>query len=91
MIIQSDNGREFVAKVIEQLLKIWKDCKIVHGSPHHSQSQGSVVRANADVETMVTQWRRRKKVRTGAGASSLLHTQKKTTDTMKVSSKYHMW
>jgi hypothetical protein len=56
MILQSDNGREFVAKVIEELMKIWKDCKIVHGSPCHPQSQGSVERANADVESMVTQW-----------------------------------
>ncbi len=55
MTLQSDNGREFVAKVIEQLLKIWKDCKIAHGSPHHPPSQGSVVIANANVETMVTQ------------------------------------
>ena len=56
MILQSDNGREYVAKVIEELMKIWKDCKIVHGSPCHPQSQGSVERANADVESMVTQW-----------------------------------
>jgi hypothetical protein len=88
MIRQTDNGRELVAKVIEELLKVWKDCKIVHGSTRHPQSQGSVERANADVETMVTQWLEDKKVRTGAGASSLLHTRK-TTDTMKVSSKYH--
>jgi hypothetical protein len=45
-----------VAKVIEELLKIWKECKIVHESPRHPQSQGSVDRANVDIETMVTQW-----------------------------------
>ncbi len=56
MILQSDNGREFVAKVIDEFLKIWKDCKIVHGLPHHPQSQESMERANADVETMVAQW-----------------------------------
>jgi len=56
VILQSDNGREFVAKVIEELMKLWKDCKIVHGSPRHPQSQGSVERANADVESMVLQW-----------------------------------
>ncbi len=54
--MQSDNGREFVADMIKELLKIWKECKIVHGSPRHPQSQGSVERANADVTTMVTQW-----------------------------------
>jgi hypothetical protein len=56
MILQSDNGWEFVAEVITELVKLWKDCKIVHGSPRHPQSQGSVKRANADVATMVTQW-----------------------------------
>jgi len=35
---------------------MWKECKIVHGSPKHPQSQGSVERANADVERMVMQW-----------------------------------
>jgi hypothetical protein len=56
MILQSDNGREFVAKVIEELVKIWKDCKIAHGSPCHPQWQSSVERANADIVTMMTQW-----------------------------------
>jgi hypothetical protein len=31
VILQSDNGREFVAAIIDEMLKIWKDCKIVHG------------------------------------------------------------
>jgi hypothetical protein len=56
VILQSDNGREFVATIIEEMLKIWKDCKTVHGSPRHPQSQGLVERANADVESMVMQW-----------------------------------
>jgi hypothetical protein len=56
LILQSDNGGGFVAKVIDELVKIWKYCKIVHGSWRHPQSQGSVERANADIETMVTQW-----------------------------------
>jgi hypothetical protein len=45
-----------VAKVINELVAMWKECKIVHGSPKHPQSQGSVERANADVERMVMQW-----------------------------------
>jgi hypothetical protein len=56
LILQSDDGRELVADVIKELMKIFKECKIVHGSPRHPQSQGSVERANADVATMVTQW-----------------------------------
>ncbi len=45
-----------MVKVIEELVKIWNDCKIVHGSPRHPQSQDSEERANADIETMMTQW-----------------------------------
>ena len=30
--------------------------KIVHGKPRHSQSQGSVERANQDVENMLSSW-----------------------------------
>ncbi len=56
VILQSDNGREFVAQIIDEMMRMWKDCKIVHGSPRHSQSQGSVEGANADVENMAMQW-----------------------------------
>ena len=49
-ILQSDNGREFCNQVIEDGLKI------VHGKPRHSQSQGSVERANQDVENMLSSW-----------------------------------
>jgi hypothetical protein len=45
-----------VAAIIDEMLKNWKDCKIVHGSPRHPQIQGSAERANADVESMVMQW-----------------------------------
>jgi len=33
-----------------------KDLKIVHGKPRHSQSQGSVERANQDIENMLATW-----------------------------------
>lgn len=35
---------------------MWPELKIVHGKPRHSQSQGSVERANQDVENMLTTW-----------------------------------
>ena len=35
---------------------MWKDLKIVHGKPRHSQSQGSVERANQDIENMLATW-----------------------------------
>jgi len=55
-ILQSDNGRKFVNKIISELCTMWKDLKIVHGKPRHSQSQGSVERANQDVENMLATW-----------------------------------
>lgn len=55
-ILQSDNGREFVNKIIDELKEMWPELIIVHGKPRHSQSQGSVERANQDVERMLTTW-----------------------------------
>lgn len=55
-ILQSDNGREFVAAVITELVSLWPQCKIVHGRPRHPQSQGSVERSNGDVENMLRAW-----------------------------------
>ncbi|KRZ00470.1 KRAB-A domain-containing protein 2, partial [Trichinella zimbabwensis] len=52
-ILQSDNGREFVNSVIKSLKKQWHDLVLVNGRPRHSQSQGSVERANADVQDML--------------------------------------
>lgn len=34
-ILQSDNGREFVAKVITDLTKIWPSLLIINGRPRH--------------------------------------------------------
>lgn len=56
LILQSDNGKEFVAAVIKELKELFPDCKIVNCRPRHPQSQGSVERANQDVEKMMTQW-----------------------------------
>lgn len=55
-ILQSDNGREFVNKIIDSLVNTWPKFKMVHGKPRHSQSQGSVERANQDIENMITTW-----------------------------------
>jgi hypothetical protein len=37
-----------------ELCAMWKDVKIVHGKPRHSQTQGSVERANQDIQNMLT-------------------------------------
>ena len=56
LILQSDNGREFANKIVTKLVQLWPGCKIVHGKPRHSQSQGSVERANRDVEAILACW-----------------------------------
>ena len=55
-ILQSHNGREFVNSVITELSAIGDSLKIVHGKPRHSQSEGSVERANRDIEDMLVTW-----------------------------------
>uniref|UniRef100_A0A8D9F0Q7 KRAB-A domain-containing protein 2 n=1 Tax=Cacopsylla melanoneura TaxID=428564 RepID=A0A8D9F0Q7_9HEMI len=35
---------------------VWGEMKRVHGKPRHSQSQGSVERANQDIENMLATW-----------------------------------
>ena len=54
--LQTDNGREFCNKIIDVLKAISPELKIMHGKPRHSQSQGSVERANQDIENMLTTW-----------------------------------
>jgi hypothetical protein len=56
MVIQSDNGSEFIAEIISRLMEIWPDAKIVHGQPRHPQSQGFVEHANQDSERMLYTW-----------------------------------
>lgn len=55
-ILHSDNGREFVNSVIKELTTLWPELKLVNGKPRHSQSQGSVERANQDIENMLASW-----------------------------------
>ncbi|XP_057301677.1 uncharacterized protein LOC130636092 [Hydractinia symbiolongicarpus] len=49
-IFQSDNGKEFVAKIITDFLKT-HDVQIKHGRPYHPQSQGQVENANKVVKS----------------------------------------
>ncbi|XP_050063208.1 uncharacterized protein LOC126552529 [Aphis gossypii] len=48
------NPRDFWLK--KSLKDLWPELKIIHGKPRHSQSQGSVERANQDIENMLTIW-----------------------------------
>jgi transposase InsO family protein len=55
-ILHYDNGREFCNQIIKSLCEMWNVIKIVHDKPRHSESQGSVERANQDVENMLATW-----------------------------------
>lgn len=48
-ILQSDNGGEFIADIIKKLSKDFK-VNLVHGRPHHPQSQGQVENLNKQVK-----------------------------------------
>ncbi|CAJ0916595.1 unnamed protein product, partial [Mesorhabditis belari] len=51
-------------EIVKELMNRWSGCQIVHGRPRHSQSQGSVERANQDVERILcTQLREEKSTR----------------------------
>ena len=57
-ILQSDNGREFTAEVIQELSSLWPDCVLVNGRPRHPQSQGSVERGNGSLKPKLQSWMR---------------------------------
>ena len=55
-ILQSDNGSEFTAQVIQELRSMYPQLKMVHGKPRHPQSQRAVERANSDIKDMLAAW-----------------------------------
>ena len=56
-ILQSDNRREFVNEVINELAQLFDpEITIINGRARHPQSQGSVERANQCVKRMLNQW-----------------------------------
>ncbi|XP_068215891.1 KRAB-A domain-containing protein 2-like [Palaemon carinicauda] len=56
VILQSGNGSEFTSQVITELKGVRPKLTLVHGKPHHPQSQGSVERANGDIKDMLVAW-----------------------------------
>jgi len=56
IFLQSDNGREFTADVINNLTKLWPNLKIIHGKPRRPQTQGSVERANYILKDKLGKW-----------------------------------
>ena len=54
-----DNHRYALVEVKKrgaELCAMWKDVKIVHEKPRHCQTQGSVERANQDIQNMLSAW-----------------------------------
>ncbi|GBM84205.1 KRAB-A domain-containing protein 2 [Araneus ventricosus] len=47
---------EFANNLVASLKEFWPALKIVHRKPRYSQSQGSVERANQDIENMLNTW-----------------------------------
>lgn len=56
-ILQSDNGKEFCAEVIKELIEMWPSVKIINGRPRHPQSQGLVERANGILQQKLGKWK----------------------------------
>lgn len=75
-LLALDNGREFVNSILTELHKMWDGVKIVHGKPRHSQSQGSVERANRDIEEMLEAWMDQKKDKNWPAALKFIQFQK---------------
>lgn len=54
-ILQSDNGREFINKVIDEVVATWPgQVQLVSGRPRHPQSQGLVEQAHYTLERMLS-------------------------------------
>jgi hypothetical protein len=56
LILQSDNGADFIAQVIREIVDIWKDVVVLHGCPRHPTCQGSAEHPNQHVEQMLSTW-----------------------------------
>ncbi len=54
VILESDNGGEFVNGIITTLAAEWSSMKLVYGHPRHAQSQGAVKSLNAAVRKLWT-------------------------------------
>ena len=56
LILQSNNGREFANKIVQNLADMWSGMQLVHGKPRHSQSQGSVEKSNQYIRDVLVAW-----------------------------------
>ncbi|CAB4437780.1 unnamed protein product [Rhizophagus irregularis] len=56
-ILQSDNGKEFCAEIIKELVGLWPSIKIINGRSRHPQSQGLVERGNGILQQKLEKWK----------------------------------
>jgi hypothetical protein len=56
-ILQSDNGKEFVAEEVKEFCRQWGVRKR-HSRPYKPSTNGSVERANRDVEERIARWQK---------------------------------
>jgi transposase InsO family protein len=54
-VLHTDNGGEFENQHMHSLCAEW-NVKLVHGQPRKSSTQGSVERANQDIENIIMTW-----------------------------------
>ena len=55
-ILQSDNGKEFVAKVVTEIGNLWSELVIIHGRPRHPQNLENPDRGNGDLQLKLGKW-----------------------------------
>ncbi|CAG8529903.1 5028_t:CDS:1 [Acaulospora morrowiae] len=50
-VLHSDNRKEFVGKIVQEILNIWTNIKIVHGRPRNPRCQGLIEKGNNILQT----------------------------------------
>jgi len=55
-ILHSDNRKEYVARIIKDLIALYPKTMIINGRPRHPQSQGLVEKGNDILETKLSAW-----------------------------------
>jgi len=72
-ILHSDNRKEFVARIIKDLITLYPKTMIINGRPRHPQSQGLVEKGNDILETKLSAWLEIISVMTGVLDCRWLH------------------
>ncbi len=55
-IFQSEMSDDLLAEVVTDIRKLWPECRMVTGSPHHSESNGGVERVNRKGQEKLYAW-----------------------------------